>query len=197
MRAGWTVRTLNLFAHALIVLIALATAAPAWLFASVAHADPSVPVPNGYRQDDYRAPVPDSVPGGVVLHVRDMQALLAQGGALLVDVLPAPRRPEAIRPGSPWLPQPHRTLPGAVWLPEVGRGALPADVEVRFAARLRALTGGDPGRVVVFFCLNDCWMSWNAARRAAALGVRAGWFPEGVDGWQAAGLPTETRLPEE
>lgn len=169
---------------------AAAWAVLALLAAGPAAADPSVPVPDGYRQDDYRAPVPDSVPGAVVLHVADVQALLAQGGAVLVDVLPAPRRPDAMRPGSPWLPQPHRTLPGAVWWPEVGRGALPQEVEARFAARLHAAAAGNPGRLMVFFCLNDCWMSWNAARRAAALGARSGWFPEGVDGWAAAGLPT-------
>jgi len=163
----------------------------AWLGAVSAHADPGVPVPDGYRQDDYRAPVPDSVPGGKVLHLPAMRELLARGGAVLVDVLPAPRRPDAMRPGSPWLPQPHRTLPGALWWPDVGRGALPPDMEAWFAERLRAVTGCDPTRLVVFFCLNNCWMSWNAARRAAALGVRAGWFPEGVDGWDAAGLPTQ------
>jgi len=163
----------------------------AWLAVVPAHADPAVPVPDGYRQDDYRAPVPDSVPGAEVLRLSAMRELAVHGGAVLVDVLPASRRPDAMRPGSPWLPQPHRTLPGALWWPEVGRGTLPPDVEARFAERLRAVTRGDPARLVVFFCLNDCWMSWNAARRAAALGVRAGWFPEGVDGWDAAGLPTQ------
>ena len=163
----------------------------ALLASGPAYADPNVPVPDGYRQDDYRAPVPDSVPGAEVLHLPEMRDLLARGGAVLVDVLPAPRRPDAMRPGTPWLPQPHRTLPGALWWPEVGRGALPPSMEARFAKQLRDATAGDPRRLVVFFCLNDCWMSWNAARRAAASGVRAGWFPEGVDGWQAAGLPTE------
>ncbi len=169
----------------------LVLAVLAWLGAVSAHADPGVPVPDGYRQDDYRAPVPDSVPGGEVLHLQAMRELLARGGAVLVDVLPAPRRPEAMRPGSPWMPQPHRTLPGALWWPEVGRGTLPSDAKAHFAGLLRAATDGDPARLVVFFCLNNCWMSWNAARRAAVLGVRAGWFPEGVDGWEAAGLPTQ------
>lgn len=159
--------------------------------AGAARADPTVPVPDGYRQDDYRAPVPDTVPGGKVLHLPAMQDLVAHGGAVLIDVLPAPRRPDAMRPGTPWLPQPHRSLPGALWWPEVGRGALPEGAEARFAERLRAATAGDARRLVVFFCLNDCWMSWNAARRAASLGVRAGWFPEGVDGWSAAGLPVQ------
>jgi PQQ-dependent catabolism-associated CXXCW motif protein len=161
------------------------------LVSATARADPNVPVPDGYRQDDYRAPVPDSLPGGEVLHLPAMRDLVARGGAVLIDVLPAPRRPDAMRPGTPWLPQPHRSLPGALWWPEVGRGALPPGAEARFAERLRATMGGDTGRLVVFFCLNDCWMSWNAARRAASLGVRAGWFPEGVDGWEAAGLPIQ------
>ena len=161
------------------------------LTSAAAHADPTVPVPNGYRQDDYRAPVPDSVPGGEVLHLPAMRDLIAHGGAVLIDVLPASRRPGAMRPGTPWLPQPHRSLPGALWWPEVGRGTLPEGADTRFAERLRAATAGNAGRLVVFFCLNDCWMSWNAARRAASLGVRAGWFPEGVDGWEAAGLPVQ------
>ena len=180
-------------------LAALSRAVPlaVLLLSSPSRADPSVPIPDGYRQDDYRAPVPDSVPGAEVLHLPEMQALAARGGAVLVDVLPAPRRPDAMRPGVPWLPQPHFTLPGALWWPEVGRGALPEGAEARFAARLHAATSGDPARLVVFFCLNDCWMSWNAARRAASLGVRAGWFPEGVDGWQAAGLPVQAVRSEE
>lgn len=161
------------------------------LASGTARADPAVPVPDGYRQDDYRAPVPDSVPGGEVLHLPAMRDLVAHVGTVLIDVLPAPRRPGTMRPGTPWLPQTHRSLPGALWWPEVGRGALPEGAEARFTERLRQATAGDSGRLVVFFCLNDCWMSWNAARRAASLGVRAGWFPEGVDGWEAAGLPVQ------
>ncbi len=39
-------------------------------------------------------------------------------------------------------------------------------------------------------------MSWNAAKRAAAFGYRAvHWYPDGADGWQAAGLPTEILQP--
>ena len=76
-------------------------------------------------------------------------------------------------------------------------GGRRSGAETRFAARLHDVTAGDPQRLVVFFCLNDCWMSWNAARRAAALGLRAAWFPEGTDGWEAAGLPLEPALAEE
>jgi rhodanese-related sulfurtransferase len=29
------------------------------------------------------------------------------------------------------------------------------------------------------------------------MGFHAAWFPDGVDGWKAAGLPTQDTLPEE
>ena len=161
------------------------------------HADPAVPIPQTYRLEDYRAPVPDTVPGADVLHIPAMQALVAQQDAILIDVLPAPRRPLGMRQGIPWLPVPHPSLPGSLWWPEIGRGEISDSVAGRLRQRLTEVTQGNLGRVVVFFCLADCWMSWNAARRAGEMGFRAAWFPEGVDGWQAAGLPTENTLPEE
>jgi PQQ-dependent catabolism-associated CXXCW motif protein len=148
-----------------------------------------------YRMDDYRAPVPATVPGGTVLHIAEMLDLVRSGGGVLIDVLPAPRRPETMRPGMPWMPEPHKTLPGALWWPEVGRGALPPAMESHFRQRLEDVSDARR-RLIVFFCLSNCWMSWNAAKRAASLGFRAGWFPEGVDGWEAAGLPVETAEPE-
>ena len=49
---------------------------------------------------------------------------------------------------------------------------------------LARLTGGDRGRALLLFCVADCWMSWNAAQRAASLGYRdVAWFRLGVDGW--------------
>lgn len=174
-----------------------ATALVFALAAAPTYANPDVPVPNGYRLDDYRAPVPDTVPGAEVLRIPAMQQLVAQRDAILIDVLPAPRRPADMRPNTPWLPARHPSLPGSVWWPEVGRGALPETVTTRLQQRLREITQGDPGRLVVFYCLADCWMSWNAARRAGAMGFHAAWFPDGVDGWKAAGLPTQDTLPEE
>ncbi len=39
-------------------------------------------------------------------------------------------------------------------------------------------------------------MSWNAAKRALALGYRnVAWFPDGSDGWQDAGLPLADAQP--
>jgi len=147
--------------------------------------------------DNYRSPVPDTVPGAEVLHIPDMQRHVAERDAVMIDVLPAPRRPASMRPGTPWLPERHRGLPGSLWWPEIGRGGIPDTMMMQLRRRLQEVTQDTPSRLVVFFCLTDCWMSWNAARRAADLGFNAAWFPEGVDGWQAAGLPTQDTLPEE
>ena len=51
---------------------------------------------------------------------------------------------------------------------------------------------------LLFYCLKDCWMSWNAAKRAIALGYRhVYWFPEGTDGWTEAGGTLQAGAPAE
>lgn len=55
---------------------------------------------------------------------------------------------------------------------------------------------GDPDRPVVIFCRSDCWMSWNAARRAVEWGFDPViWFPGGTDAWEQAGQPLVTVEP--
>ncbi len=153
--------------------------------------------PSGYRMDDYHAPTPDAVPGGRVIHTDALKALLKRGAVVLIDVLPAPRRPAGMKPGTPWMPAPHRDLPGSLWLPDVGRGAISPALDTWFRDRLAAATGNDKSRPVVFYCLKDCWMSWNATKRAASYGYRdAIWFPEGIDGWKDAGLDLRKATPE-
>jgi PQQ-dependent catabolism-associated CXXCW motif protein len=156
----------------------------------------AAPAPSGYRLDHYNAPVPSTVPGGQVVPLQAMRRIVAAHQAFLVDVLPAPRRPKSMRPGMPWVPEPHRSVPGAVWWPDVGRGALAPVLETQFHDRLDAAVGGDRQRLVVFFCRADCWMSWNAAKRAASWGFHVGWFPGGMDAWKAAGLPTQIVTPQ-
>ncbi len=163
----------------------------------VAIADPTVAEPAGYRMDNYHAPVPDTVAGGQVVHTDALNALVARHEALLIDVLPAPRQPEGMKPGTPWLPLPRYDIPGSTWLPEVGRGALTAAADERFRKRLDMLTGGDRAKPLVFYCLADCWMSWNATKRAASYGFRnVSWYPDGSDGWHAAGRPLQEAHPE-
>lgn len=156
----------------------------------------AAPVPDGYRMDDYRAPVPDTVPGAAVIYAAALADMLKAGTAIAIDVLPAPRRPPDARPGTPWLPPQHLGLPGSLWWPDVGRGALPPELEDSFRTKLTALAAVHPQATLVFYCLDQCWMSWNAAKRAATYGIRAGWFPEGADGWQREGRPTELTQPD-
>jgi len=49
---------------------------------------------------------------------------------------------------------------------------------------------------VVFYCFADCWMGWNATKRAASWGfTRLYWYRDGIDGWEAAKLPVAEAEP--
>lgn len=152
----------------------------------------------GYRIAEYRAPVPAAPEGVVAVDTAQVAELLA-AGAVAVDVFPAPRRPENRPKEALWIPPGRETLPGAVWLPNVGLGVLPPDTSAYLRDALADVTGGDPTIPVIFFCERDCWMSWNAARRARReLGFgRVHWYPDGTDGWREAGRPLVVREPFE
>lgn len=163
---------------------------------SAAAQSAAVPEPPAYRTDDYRAPVPASVAGGHAIATDEAQRLWRDKQAVFVDVLPAPRRPKGLRPDALWKPLPRRDIPGSLWLPDVGRGALSEALDAYFRAGLERATGGDKAAPVVLYCLADCWMSWNATRRAASYGyTRLYWYRDGTTGWEAAGLPTEEAVP--
>jgi PQQ-dependent catabolism-associated CXXCW motif protein len=103
--------------------------------------------------------------------------------------MPRPERPANLPEGTIWRDRPRDSIPGAVWVPNTGYGALDAGRDAYLRAVLEQAAGGDRDRPVLFFCLAECWMSWNAARRAR---VEYGystvyWYPEGTDGWAAAG----------
>ncbi len=149
--------------------------------------------PDGYRIDGFRDPVPDSVPGGMALSTPQLQTLLRDQEPLLIDVLPAPVKPKDRPVNLLWLPPDHFNIPGSHWLPNVGFGVLSDELDAYFKENLERLTAGDRERKIVIYCLADCWMSWNAARRAAGeYGYSAvHWYADGVTGWEAAGLPLE------
>jgi PQQ-dependent catabolism-associated CXXCW motif protein len=65
-------------------------------------------------------------------------------------------------------------------------------MENYFRQGLASATGQRHERPIVLFCMRDCWMSWNAGKRALSYGYRmVYWFPDGTDGWKEAGLPLE------
>lgn len=151
--------------------------------------------PPSYRLDDYQSPVPATLNGKPALDVAQAKKFW-ESGALFIDVLPHAPRPQGLAPETLFIDKPHVSIKGAIWLPEVGRGEISAQTDAYFRQSLSALTAGDFSKKIVVFCKRDCWMSWNAARRAQAYGYKnILWFSDGIEAWREAGLPTETKKP--
>jgi len=166
------------------------------LAAGAASAASAVEEPAGYRMDEYRAPVPDTLAGATVVDAAGAFALWQAGATAFIDVLPRPPKPDNLPKGTIWHEKPRDSIPGAIWLPNVGYGDIAEETAEYFRAGLSAATGGDPGHPVLFFCLADCWMSWNAAKRAMDYGyAEVIWFPGGPEAWAALGQPLEAVEP--
>jgi len=155
----------------------------------------AVAEPDGYRMQDYRAPTPATLKGARVFTTAEAAAAWKAGSAAFIDVMPQPPRP-ALPAGTIWRDKPRHDIPGSLWLPDTGYGALAAASEDYLRKGLAAASGDDQTKLLVIYCQRDCWMSWNAAKRALALGYRnVAWFPDGSDGWQEAGLPLAEAQP--
>jgi PQQ-dependent catabolism-associated CXXCW motif protein len=154
--------------------------------------------PDGYRMSHYRAPTPATVPHAVTLDTIELAALIDSGSVRLVDVQAVVVRPETAEFGFAWLPnEPRYNIPGSVWLPNVGYGQLEPHMDAYFRHHLRRVTSGRLDRPLVFYCVADCWMSWNAVQRAHRYGYHAlYWYRGGTDAWQAAGRPLQEGQPE-
>ena len=156
-----------------------------------------VPEPDGYRLDDYRAPTPATLHGASAIGTQEAEKIWRSRVATFVDVLPRPPRPRNLPEGTIWRDKPRANIPDSIWLPDTGYGELASSMAEYFSTGLEKATGGDHARLIVFYCLADCWMSWNAAKRALSLGYsNVAWYPEGTDGWLAAGLPLQPSSPE-
>lgn len=156
-----------------------------------------VPEPEGYREDDYRSPVPDTLAGATVVSSEQAYALWQGGEVAFLDVLPRAPKPEKLPEGTIWHEKPRLSIPGALWLPNVGYGRIADVTDAYFRAGLEKATGGDTAHPILFFCLDECWMSWNAAKRALEYGyATVYWYPEGTDGWAFMDYPLEELTPE-
>ena len=152
----------------------------------------------GYRQGNYRAPVPATLTGATVIDVKAAHQLWKEGKPIFIDVLPRPPRPKNIQDPAKWKAPKRENIKGSVWLPNVGFGSLHPSFEDYYKRNLKRLTKDDKSRRVILYCLADCWMSWNAAKRAMSYGyTNVVWFPGGSTDWDAAGYPLEEKLPEE
>lgn len=144
--------------------------------------------PADYRMDDYRSPVPATLKGARVIEGEEARGLHEKNAAIFIDVYPRAPKPANLPKNTVWRDPPHMSIKGTHWLPNVGYGVLAPHVEAYFKKHLERLTGGDKTKPVAFFCLKDCWMSWNAAKRAVEWGYSSViWFADGTDGWQEAG----------
>jgi PQQ-dependent catabolism-associated CXXCW motif protein len=174
----------------------VAAFASALIASFAAEAGEPPPEPDSYRGSDYRSPTPASLKGARVLTTEEAAALWRAGEAAFIDVLPQAPRPAGLPADVVWRDKPRFDIPGSMWLPDTGYGELAPVMLDYFRRGLdQALSGRS--LPLVFYCLKDCWMSWNAAKRALALGYsKVAWYPEGADGWAAAGLPLEKRMPQ-
>jgi len=168
-----------------------------WLVALAvsAFSQNGVPEPSGYRMQDYSGPTPASLAGARVLTTREAEELW-KGRAAFVDVLPHPPRPTNLPPGTIWHEKPHMNILGSTWLPDTGYGALAGSTERYLRDGLVRITQRDQSRWLVVYCQKNCWMSWNAAKRALTMGYKnVAWYPDGIDGWQGSGLPVQQAEP--
>ncbi len=148
---------------------------------------------DGYRIARYRSPTPRQIDDAVTLDTAGLRTLLEQyPDTALLNV-------QALtwRNGVFIEQEPRDQIPGSLWLPNVGTGDLEPRWEAYLRRQLEQLRSHSEARPLVFYCRADCWMSWNATRRAARWGYRNQlyWYPEGSDGWQDAQLPVERAVP--
>ena len=150
---------------------------------------------SGLRLERYRAPTPDGCPGAQTISTLQAKALI-EGGAIAIDVSATEHSRYDELDGTWLIDEPRMTLPGAIWLPEVGRGRLDEAMQHYLSHNLEQLSGGDLKQPMIIFCIADCWMSWNAVQRIAALGYQnVHWFPLGTDGWLDQGFKLKPVTP--
>ncbi|WP_244556489.1 rhodanese-like domain-containing protein [Enterovibrio nigricans] len=147
--------------------------------------------PLDYRNNQYRAPVPTTLQGARVIESPEaLKAFMTQDNPVLIDVYPAPNRPDNLSQNTLWIEPKRDTIPSSLWLANVGHGIVPDSLVKLLADNLPL------NRPVVVFCEPSCWHSWNAGKRALALGAKeVYWYRAGVKGWQEAGYELETHTP--
>lgn len=169
----------------------------ALVFMAPVYAQVDVAEPDGYRIENYRAPVPATLAGARVLATAEAEMIWRAGTGVFVDVLPRAPKPQNLPAGTIWRDKPRHNIPGSFWLPDTGYGKLAEATEDYFRRGLVRASGGNNAVLLVIYCQTDCWMSWNAAKRALSYGYRhVAWYPEGTDGWEFAGLPMAESQPE-
>jgi PQQ-dependent catabolism-associated CXXCW motif protein len=158
--------------------------------------DPHFDTASGYRIGQYRAPTPQSVPNGATITLEDLQRLVRESNAVLIDVMPSDGAGADPATGAWHILKPRDHMAGSIWLPDVGKGTLTPELESYFRVNLATATQNDLARAVIVYCQADCWMSWNAIRRAATYGyTNLHWYPDGTDGMRDWDVPLVRAAP--
>jgi PQQ-dependent catabolism-associated CXXCW motif protein len=156
------------------------------LLATLAHAESALFSAEGYRIAQYRSPTPAEIEHAHTLDTSALQQLVAEHPrTALIDTY----RRQWIN-GQFIADEVHANLPGSLWLANTGDGELDGRWQHYFSHHLEAVSQGDKGWPLVFYCRSDCWLSWNAVKRAQRLGYHnLYWYRDGIDAWAQAGLP--------
>jgi PQQ-dependent catabolism-associated CXXCW motif protein len=161
------------------------------------HTQQNVPEPDGYRTENYRAPVPATLSGARVLTTAEAEAIWRDKGGVFIDVLPRAPKPPNLPDATVWRDRPRFNIPGSIWLPDTGYGKLAAATGDYLRRGIERATGGNNAALLVLYCEENCWMSWNAAKRVLSYGYpNVAWYPDGTEGWARAGLRVEQSQPE-
>ena len=129
--------------------------------------------------------MPATLAGARVLTTEQAEAIWRAGKAVFIDVLPRPPKPPNLPEGTIWRDKPRFNIPGSVGCPIRDMQRWRPDEDYLRDGILRA-TGGDKTKSLVIYCQADCWMSWNAAKRALTYGYSdVAWYPDGTDGGSA------------
>ncbi len=150
------------------------------------HIDPKT----GLRTSYYQGALPESVPGGTRIKLTKAKSLYDSKSAIFLDVMAhTGTGPDPID-GHWRLAAPRKNIPGSIWLADVGTGTLTKTMTKYYQSNLVRLTGGNKAKPIIIYCTADCWMAWNAVRRASRWGYsNIFWFREGSNDWDDAGYP--------
>jgi PQQ-dependent catabolism-associated CXXCW motif protein len=162
-----------------------------------AHPQQNAPEPDGYRTENYRAPVPATLSNARVLTTAEAEAIWRARTGIFVDVLPRPPKPPNLPERTVWRDKPRFNIPGSIWLPDTGYGKLAPPTADYLRRGIERAAGSNKTTLLVLYCQENCWMSWNAAKRVLSYGYsNVAWYPDGTEGWERAGLPVEESQPE-
>jgi len=167
------------------------------VLAADTHAQQNVPEPEEYRTENYRTAVPATLTGARVLTTAEAETIWRARSGIFIDVLPRAPKPPNLPAGTVWRDRPRHNIPGSIWLPDTGYGKLADATDAYLRRGLERASAGNKAALLVIYCQENCWMSWNAAKRVLSYGYsNVAWYPDGTDGWERALLPVAESQPE-